>query len=328
MFNLKQWGIAAAISLVAAGAMASNFRAADQVYLPIAGHVAGSSGTFVSDVFLSNLSTTDSVDVTIIFSSQGAGGTQNNNFNTITLAPNQRKEFIDFFGPANLNLGNQLGQVIFNACLHNADCGTSTQDSNGFSPNFRNISVESRIYSGSNGTTGQDVSGYPWYNFVSSDQATNGLDKVFITGVRNTTAYRTNIGYVNASQYSTTTIKITLFDGNGTPIGSPFTDRLAPLGNALRSIGSMFPAFAQAASSTNAWVQVEQTDNSPTTDAPLSCQPNGCPAFFAYGSSLDNTTNDPTTLEAQYFKPLSDAAILQIYPSGSGKTTMRRAVHH
>ena len=322
MFNLKQLGIAAAFSLVAVGAMASNFRAADQVYLPIGGHVAGGGGTFVSDVFLTNLSS-DPVTVTMIFSS-GPTGTQNSTLPAINLLAHERKELPDFFGAEGLS---GLGQVIFNACKQGADCGPATQDANGVSPNFRNISVESRIYVGTSGTTGQDIPGFPWYNFVSSDQATNGLDKVFITGIRNTTQYRTNIGYANASQYSTTNIKVTLFDGQGNQLGV-FTETLAPLGQAQHSVGSMFSGFPVASTSTGAWAQVEQFSSSAITGAPTSCQPAGCPAFFAYGSSLDNTTNDPTTLEPQYFIPLSDAAILQIYPSGSGKTTMRRVVQH
>ena len=63
MFNVKKLAVAAAM-LVAGSAFASNFRAADQVYVPVAGHAAGGSGTFISDVFLSNLST-DPVTVTV-----------------------------------------------------------------------------------------------------------------------------------------------------------------------------------------------------------------------------------------------------------------------
>ena len=63
MFKTKIWGVAAAMTLVALGAMASNFRVADQVYIPIAGHVSNATTTFVSDVFLSNLSPTDQVSI-------------------------------------------------------------------------------------------------------------------------------------------------------------------------------------------------------------------------------------------------------------------------
>jgi hypothetical protein len=328
MFKFKQLGVAAAIALIAVSAMASNFRAADQVYLPVVGHITGAAGTFVSDVWISNLST-DPVTVTMIFSS-GATGAQNNNLTPIQLLPSERKEFIDFFGTTLGQTG--IGQVIFNGCKQGADCGPATQDANGVSPNFRNISVESRIYVGSP-TNGQDFAGIPWYNFVSSDQAANNLHRVQVVGIRNTGGvgtngtYRTNIGLVNASQYSNTSLRVQLFAGNGTQIGTAFSQGLAPLGQVQIGIGAMFPTFT-GPTATNAYVIVDQTSSTPTSDAPQSCLPNGCPGFFAYGSQLDNGNSAPTTLEAQYLIPLSDAAILAIYPSGSGKTTQRRSVHH
>ncbi|HYM59441.1 MAG TPA: hypothetical protein VEZ11_00970 [Thermoanaerobaculia bacterium] len=340
MFNFRYFGVAVAILLVAAGAMASNFRAADQVYVPAAGHLSGSSGTFISDVFISNLST-DPVTVTVIYSS-GPTGAQLSNFPAINLAAGERREIIDFF-PTALNLSTGFGQLIFNGCKQGTDCGPATQDANGVSPNFRNISVESRIYSippgttlsGNPPTTGQDFVGLPWYNFVSSDQAANGLDKVFITGIRNTGTtgqagtYRSNIGLVNASQFSTTTLVVTLFNGStNTPIGTPFQVTLGPLGQTQQNISAMFPSFATGPTATNAFVTVSQTSNVPTADAPASCLPNGCPAFFAYGSILDNASGDATTLESQYLKPLTDAAILAIYPGNAGKTNMHRAAKH
>jgi hypothetical protein len=328
MFKLKNWGIAAALALSTAAAMASNFRAADQVYLPIGGHIAGGNALFISDVFLTNLST-DTVTVSVIFSTGGAGAIQTG-FTPITLLPLERKELPDFFS-TNLNITNGLGVVIFNGCKQGTDCGPATQDASGFSPNYRNISVESRIYStitGVAGTTGQDIPGMPWYSFVTMDQAATGLDKVFITGIRNTAAYRTNIGFVNASQYSKDMqLKATLFSGTGAVLGT-YTETLGPLGQVQRSVGSIFPGFPTAATSTGAWVQIEQIASSPTADAPQGCTTTGCPAFFAYGSQLDNISGDPTTLEAQYFKPLTDAQILAIYPTTAGKSAVRRVARH
>ncbi|HKO01523.1 MAG TPA: hypothetical protein VJ032_07520 [Thermoanaerobaculia bacterium] len=332
MFKLKNWGIAAALALTTAGAMASNFRAADQVYLPIGGHIQGGNALFVSDVFISNLST-DTVTVSVIFSS----GTNTGNaapqtsFAPITLGPLERRELLDFFGN-NLGITNGLGMVIFNACKQGADCSAATQDASGFSPNFRNISVESRIYStisGVNGTTGQDIAGMPWYSFVTMDQAATGLDRVFITGIRNTPQYRTNIGIVNASQYSRDMqIRLTLFSSTGAVLGTT-TRTLGPLGQEQQSVGNLFgAAFPTAVTSTGAWVQVEQVASNPTADAPQGCTTTGCPAFFAYGSQLDNATGDPTTLESQYFKPLTDAQILAIYPTTAGKSAVRRVARH
>jgi len=340
MFNFKKFGIAAASLLVAGSALASNFRAADQVYVNAAGHVSGASGTFISDVFLSNL-TDDTVTVTVIFSS-GPGGLTGDPaiFPAITLAPRERREIVDFF-PTALGLSSGFGQLIFNGCKQGTSCGSDTQDANGVSPNFRNISAETRIYSIPPGTTlsqnpptnGQLFSGYPWYNFVSSDQVATGLDRVFITGLRNNGAagtagtYRSNIGLVNASQFSTTNLVVKLFDKNGTQIGSAFNQTLGPLGVVQTGIANLFPTYT-GTTATGGWVTVEQTNSTPTSNAPTSCLPNGCPAFFAYASMLDNSTGDATTLEPQYLKPLSDAAITAIYGQSAGKNIQKRAVKH
>jgi len=345
MLNVKKLAVAAAMILVAGSAFASNFRAADQVYVPVAGHVAGGSGTFISDVFLSNLST-DPVTVTVIFVPLGATPVAQQNFAPINLAAGERKEFIDFF-PTALGLQSGIGQLIFNACKQGQDCGTATQDQFGVSPFFRPISVESRIFSIPPGTTlsqnppttGQAFAGFPWYSFVSSDSASVGLDKVFITGLRNTGAagtagtYRGNLGLVNASQFSNTTLAVKLFNGaTGQQIGSTYTQGLGPLGNVQVNLAAAFPAFT-GATATNAYLTVEQIASTPTNDSPATCGTSGCPAFFAYGSVLDNSpsSGDATTLEPQYLKPLTDAAIACIYnPNSSCKATsgFRRAVKH
>jgi hypothetical protein len=318
-------------------ATASNFRAADQVYIPAAGKLAGSSGTFISDVFVANV-TTDTVTVSVIYAS-GTAGTQQNFNHLFDLAPGERKEFIDFFSSA-LSLPSGFGQLIFNACKKGEDC-VATQDANGVSPHFRNIAVQSRIYSippnttpaQNPPTTGQLFAGVPWYNFVSSDMAASGLDRAFVTGLRNTGGtgqpgtYRGNFGIVNASQFSSTDIVITLKNGRDGAVLGQTVKRLSPLGHLQFGLGTEFPSFS-GPTATNAFMEVEQRNNTPTSDAPASCLPSGCPAFFVYGSVLDNGSGDATTLEPMYLKALSDAAINVIYPftNNSGRTTIRRAV--
>ena len=330
--------VAVAIMFIAAGAMASNFRAADQVYVPAAGHLAGASGTFISDVFISNLSG-DTVSVSVIYSA-GQGGTQQSFNNAITLGPNERKEILDIF-PTTLGLASGFGQLIFNGCKQGGNCDVNTCPNGattGVCPDFRDISVESRIFSippGANQATaptnGQLFAGIPWYNFVSSDAAAVGLDKVFITGLRNNAAYRGNIGLVNASQYSTTTLQVKLFNGpNGAQIGNTFSQTLSPLGHVQPSLTQMFGTSFSGATATNAYVTVEQTNTTPTGDASANGCPNGCPAFFAYGSVLDNQSGDATTLEPQYLKSLTTAAINCIYNSTGckGPFNLHRAVKH
>ncbi len=306
---------------------ASNFRVADQVYLPIAGRVS----VFRTDVFISNLSS-DPVTVKMVLAS-GQDGTLTPNLPKISLKPFERREMKDFFQSV-LGISNGVGQVVFSACRTPADC--SAADANGENVNYRDISVESRIYAvdGDGRTNGQLFNGYPWYSYVSMLAAPSGLDRVFITGLRNTGAagevgtFRTNIGVTNSSQFSSTTLTLHLFDRNGAALG----DRqitLGPLGQLQQEVSVLFPAFIRSPDSTGGWLTVEQTSVTPTTDAATQpgCE-DGCPGFFAYGSLLDNGTNDPTTLEAQYFAHLSSDAIKAIYKNGDNVSPARRAVRH
>jgi hypothetical protein len=343
MFKMKQMVVAAALVLVAVSAMASNFRAADQVYIPNAGHITSSS-TFISDIWIRNMSATDAVHVSAIYiPTAGTGGVfdQSPQYfdKVITLNPGESKEYVDFFASV-LGQNTAFGALVFNACKKDADC-VGTQNADGVSPNFRNILVFSRIYAiprDSNltqnpPTTGQAFAGIPWYSYASSLASGRGLGKLTIIGLRNTGTsgqagtYRNNIGLMNASQYSTTTIQVKLYGGNGTQIGGTFSQTLKPLMHWQGSIASMFPGFAPGPTSTNAYVTVEQTNNQATGDAPAGCLPEGCPGFLAYGSVLDNATADATTLDANFELPLSDAALLEIYGgNSSGKPVTRRSI--
>src|SRR5258708_34080669 len=127
----------------------------------------------------------------------------------LTLAPRERGELLDFISNT-LHLSTAFGQVIFNGCLKDADCTPNA--TTGLNSNYRNISVESRIYSFTTGqnqatapTNGQLFSGIPWYNFVSESASGAALDKIFITGIRNTTQDKTNAACLNASPFPTPT---------------------------------------------------------------------------------------------------------------------------
>jgi len=335
---MKKLGVAAALMLCAFGASASNFRGADQVYIPAAGHIGGASGTFISDIYVSNLSS-DEVDVSVIYQAVGSDGGLGEEFpKAITLRGFERKQFLDVF-PTVLNRASGFGQLIFNGCKKDTSCGADTQDIDGVSPNYRNITVQSRIYQLPNPCagctapdqrqTGQLFSGIPWYHFVSSLQSTAGLDKVFVTGITNDANFRANIGAVNASQYSKTTIKFTLYQGTMTN-----ADKKGEATRDLGPLGSISPTglndlFQGTFTGSNYFIVIEQTNNEPRNNPPSSCV-QGCPAFIAFGSVVDNRSGDATTLEPQYLNPLTDAAIAVIYPSGSGsgKAGVRRSVRH
>jgi len=308
-------GVIAAMLLCGTSVFANNFRGGDQVYVPAVGHLGGAGTTFVSDIFISNLETDSAVDVSVTFAQGDNTGTPNiQTFRNgdgsgfvLTLQPRERREIIDFVtapkSQGGLGLTGGFGDAVFNGCLSGKDC---TPDPNtGTNPNFRNISIESRIYSFSSGTP--TTSGVP------------------LAGT-----YRGNIGVVNASQFSTTTLILQLFDGKtGNQIGSDVSLTLGPLGQRQANIAALFPAFT-GTTATNAWLLIQQPAGStPTSDAAQNGCPNGCPAFFAYGSVLDNSTNDATTLESQYTKPLSDAAVNCIYnQTCKGAFNPKRAAKH
>jgi len=336
---MKKLTIAAAMMLVTAGAYASNFRGADQVYIPVAGHTSGSTGTFITDVYISNLSN-EPVTVSVIYQPLGpdlpADQVVGREFpNRIQLRAGERKQYLDFFRSALDVQGNAFGQVIFNACRQDRDCGPATQNDEGYSEFFRPISVQSRTYQVTPQrpleTTGQLLSGIPWYHFTSQLQSSVGLDKVFITGITYTgepgqaQTYRTNLGAVNASQYSSTTIVFRLYRETLDNFVQERQVRLAPLGSVLLGLTQLFSNVPQGS---NYFVTVEQRDSQPFGNVPASCANFGCPAFIAFGSVLDNLSGDATTLEPQYMLELSGDAIDEIYPRQAGKRGVRRSTRH
>ena len=341
---MRKLGVAAALILCAFGASASNFRGADQVYVPIAGRTSGASGLFTTDAYIANLSG-DSVDVSVIYVPLGenSGGSAPAGLEEIrgriTLRPYERKEFPNIFESA-LGKPGGFGLLIFNGCKTGSSCGTDTQDNTGFSPNFRSISVQTRIFQVTpqrpQETTGQLFSGIPWYHFVSRLQSNVELDKVFITGLSNTggagtpQTYRANIGVVNASEWNRTEIVFTLYQGTLSDADkkAEAVKTLGPLGNALYGFDALFrQPNGDVFRGTNYFVVVSQRGGGPVNNPPEGCV-DGCPAFLAYGSVLDNLSGDATTMEAQYLVPLSEDVLDVMYPQSSGKKPVRRTVRH
>lgn len=273
-------------------ASASSFRAADIVYLPAVARLTGQNNAFFkTDVVVSNV-TDQRVTVTVAY---GVSGADNRAITSSmrplpggTLLPGERRDITDITqalgipDPAN-------GFLIFFACREGGncnDCDTNPADCS-------LITVQGRIYNQPVGTTssfGQLFPGIPWYNYVSVESASVGLHRVFIPGLRASSAFRSNIGLVNASQTSSTTLRVTIFSSTGQQLGQQDFG-LPPLGHA------QFNA-ANLGLTGNGWALIEQVAVTPTGSDPAN------PGFMAYGSLIDNVTNDPTTLEAQYYGEL------------------------
>lgn len=322
--TVKTTLLALCATALALPAMASNFRAADAVYVPAAGKVS----IFSTSVNIINMSD-DAVEVDVAYLPTGAerdnrDGTANENLVRVaTLAGNEAVSYEDFFVEV-LGLGAEqqpFGQLLFFACRSGGDC--VNLDENGFSPDFRDIVVEARIYSeepGVVGTKGQLFSGLPWYSYISQDFTEFDLDRAKIIGLRQDDRFRSNYGLANSSQYSSTTIRVELFRNNGTLVGS-VNRTLAPLSHMQENITAAFPGFTGEGYLVVTQIAVNPTNPSdPDPDIAL-----GIPGFFAYASIVDNATDDPTTLEA--FFPVSPN--LSFYtPSKTGKAVRRGAVRH
>lgn len=299
MLNSKRLVIAMLMLLMATTAMASTFRAGDTIYLPAAGRLAGGNNTFFkTDVFLSNLST-ERVIVQVGFISGTAGdanGTSDAKLQRLAVfLPGERREINDFMKTVfNLD-GPVLGQLVFFACKENGnctDCGTNPAD-------CELISIEARIYTqAADGSTfGQLFPGIPWYDYVSAQAIDPGHRTVFITGlrqfgVRGQSGFRSNIGLINASQFTSTILRLRVFTGTGTQVGDAKDIELGPLGHTQQNISDLFPTF-----SGTGYVTIEQVS---WTLIPGAGAGDDFGAFMAYGSVLDNKSNDPTTLEAQF----------------------------
>ncbi|HEU5161809.1 MAG TPA: hypothetical protein VFV54_01565 [Thermoanaerobaculia bacterium] len=297
--------VSALVLLTAAGASASNFRAADLVYVPNAGKLPGATATYETDVWISNPNSTPAT-VWVAFAPAGLG--VNNSGApaaavklSTDLAANERREINDIVGNLFPSQVGKLGHLLFfgyRQGVNSADCQATPTD-------CRAISVEARVFATTGGTNprtfGMTVSGIPWYNYVSPSALDSRLREVFVTGIREfgvagTNGFRTNIGVVNASGTQQAQLRVTVYKSDGSVAGSS-TITLEPLGMLQQNVTAWAPGFTGTG-----WARVEQVD---TGAQDL--------AFLAYGTLNDNQTSDITWLEAQYSMPWDEAMAQCIY---------------
>ena len=290
------------LMMFAGVASASAFRASDIVYLPAVARTPGAGGSFFrTDVVISNVST-ERVIVSVAYAPTNTpdnSGVTTSMKTLPVLLPGERRDIVDIvetlgigaIDPAD-NVRKANGYLIFFACREGGNCA----DCDANPADCELITVSGRIYNtaSNGGTFGQPFPGIPWYSYASINSADRDLDDVFIPGLRNSgsagvSGFRSNIGIVNASQFSTTQIRITVFSSTGTSLGSQ-TFTLGPLGHTQVNATAIASGFTG-----NGYAVVEQVSVTVTPG-----QTDANPGFFAYGSLLDNITSDPTTLEAQF----------------------------
>lgn len=298
MFTKKVMLVGTLLLAMAGGAMANTFRASDTIYVPVAGKLPGGNNSFFrTDIFISNLSQ-DRVVVDVAFGPNGETNDNSaviNSGNTVrlqpALAPGERREIVDIMGSVfgRPDSEKTFGHLIFFSCREGGvNCtGDNLSD-------VRPISVEGRIYTtaADGATFGQLIPGIPFYLQAGLDNRTD-LQSIFITGIRNSAQFRTNIGLVNGSSTNTTVLRVRVFNSANQQIDS-VTKTLGKLAHTQ----FLVPTLAGSG-----YVIIDQV----SVDPPVSST--NVASFFAYGSMLDNKSNDPTYLEPQFLTGIGEDAL-------------------
>jgi len=312
MFTKKVMLVGTLLLAVAGGAMANSFRASDTVYVPVAGKLPGNNNSFFrTDIFIANLSQ-DRVVVDVAF---GPSGESNDNSTVINtgstvrlqpaLAPGERREILDIMGSVFGRSDSVVtfGHLIFFGCKEGGvNCtGDNLAD-------VRPISVEGRIFTtaADGATFGQLIPGTPFYLQAGLENRTE-LQSIFITGIRVTAGFRTNLGLVNGSSTNTTVLRVRVFNSLNQQIDS-VNKTLGKLAH------TQFPVPTLQGSG---YVIIDQL----SVDPPISAT--NVASFFAYGAMLDNKSNDPTYLEPQFLNGIDEDALC-VFQSKPPKRAVRR----
>src|SRR5688572_28277447 len=120
MFKVKSLVAGALLMFSASGIMASAFRAADQIYLPVAGKLAGGAGSFFrTDVFLTDVSSVPVVvDVAFARTETDNSAAPEAARTLPVLQPGERREINDIFTQVfqTPDTETAFGHLIFFAC--------------------------------------------------------------------------------------------------------------------------------------------------------------------------------------------------------------------
>jgi hypothetical protein len=231
-----------------------------EVLLPVVINASGLNGTFFkTDGFFANFRNTNQ-EVLLRFVTQGVSGASQT---PLRLSVNALTNVaaVDILGPESGDLArNGVFALLITAVLP----GTNTVDPNG------KLLAMFRIWTpqpGSAGTTSFGAWGPPSDNI-------HGFNGAIAIGLRQSTAFRTNVGLVNLDPVNTRTWTVTILSA-GTPTTFPFS--LAPLSMQLIAVP------ATITPSPNGYIAVTFVPSAtPATDF----------RWSAFGVTADNITGD------------------------------------
>lgn len=335
------------VLLLGSGVASAQFMASELAYIPGAAHNDGANGShWRTDVFITNVDTVP-VDVALFFLPSGTtgnwpyfqdrqygfggrsdegwghvdesladipvGGTVS--FEDIIAHPDSNgKTWIDDYS----TLANVGAIVVFAY-----EAGTLDADGG---PTYRNVVVMSRTYSEStDGTYGQLMPGVPWYNLADASAVNDqhDLSYVLLPGARDDDTYRYNLGILNTSDAQTSIqVKVEVFKADGTA----YTD---DTGAALAKVASLGPlSHLQLNGILSSSFNLSNVHDVLVRVSFLnwtSSNPDPVPTFTAYGTLIDNRTNDATTILPSFGFPYD---VNCVWGSGTGATSSSLSMAH
>lgn len=338
--------------LCAAWPAAASFWGSDLVYLPAAAHTDGAAGSqWRTDIYVTNIDSVP-IDVMMVYLPSGGGsnssvftdrtswlgGRESDGFGQINEAladiqPNGTVVLEDVIGEY---WGDEAefvgigGMVIF---AYEAD---SLEDDG--TRVFRNAVVMSRTYNettilvddpNSHGgvrqvdaTYGQTMPGLPWYNLADPAAVGDETDFSFyvLTGGIQNEDFRYNVGILNTSDPQTSiTVSLQPFRPNGEPFpdieGNPILSvtQISPLGH-VQFNEILLTSFGLGAAE-QVMIKVGFVGWTSSSTNPI-------PSFATYGSVIDNSSNDPTTILQSFAYPYD---VDCVWPGSDGGTGTRKS---
>ena len=304
------------LALLASTTTFAMFRAADLVVVPVGAALPGlNSSVWRTDLEIQNVDTVP-IDVMVVFLPSDAGsnamwfraignhlgGRESDGFGELDAKlkdiPAGRAVVIDDI--VDEHWGTDLKGALL---VFSYEAGTyKTTTPIGGVPKL--AVVRSRTYS--IGTTadqetttyGQSIPGLPWYYYIDPSQEAKGLNKVVFSGIREDASYRTAVGLLNISDYTTSIyVVLSLVAEDGTVLKEAVTF-LYPLEHIQydRAVASLF-GLASDTVVTNATMTARVSVWSSESEDPA-------PGLIVYCSRIDNVTNDPVYLEQSFVKEL------------------------
>jgi len=340
------------MAIICSGVAQAEFRVSDLVYVPVVAHTAGANDSlWRSDVMITNIESEDAIDVALVFLPSGlhsnaymfydrtlmAGGREEDAFGIFdeelaNIAPGATvflEDVVAKYWPDHTGLNGQGALVVFSYLADTlADDG---------SREFRNMMVTSRTYNVATiytpdpenegefleetGTYGQVMPGVPWYDLADGGYRDDTRDYTYLLvgGVEEDEAYRYNLGIVNTSDPQTSLlVQIQPFQEDGQPFYGesevPMVTiiQIPPLAHVqyYQILGTIFGLTDVQ----NARIKVSLLSWTSTGVDPK-------PTFTAYGSLIDNVTNDPMTFTPSFGQPYDVDCIWPDPPEEGEKRT-------